>query len=147
MFKFEMNNLESNRQPTRIVDAKAYEEDGNWYLSVSWEYTDSKGRRMQRTFPKLSFPVYNFRLPTVCIIEDKDERGFVHPFNPPKIIVESVGNLQAYDSTVTMEDGTETDAAYFDICIDDGVKEMTLEEIEKIVGHRVKIVSEKEEEK
>lgn len=142
MFKFEAEN-----KPTCIVDAEVYQKDGNWYLSVTWEYTDSKGRRMQRTFPKLSFPVYSFRLPTVCLIEDKDERGFYHPLNPPKTIVESIGNLQAYISTVTMEDGTEMDATYFDICIDDGVKEMTLDEIEKIVGHRVKIVSEKEEEK
>lgn len=144
MFKFEAEN-----KPTCIVNAEAYQEeqDGLWYLSVTWEYTDSKGRRMQRTFPKLSFPVYSFRLPTVCLIEDKDERGFYHPLNPPKTIVESVGNLQAFPSSLAMEDGSEMDSAYFDICIDEGVKEMTLDEIEKIVGHRVKIVSEKEEEK
>lgn len=113
MFKFETEN-----KTAYIVDAEPYQEDGNWYLSVTWEYTDSKERRMQRTFPKLSFPVYSFRLPTVCIIQDK--------LNPPKTIVESIGNLQAYISTMTMEDGSEMDATYFDICIDDGVKEMTL---------------------
>lgn len=142
MFMFETEN-----KPTYIVDAKAYQEDGNWYLSVTWEYTDSVGCRMQRTFPKLNFPVYDFRLPTVCILEDTDERGYYPTFNSNKIIVESIGNLQAYISTVTMEDGSKIDSAYFDICIDDGVKEMTVEEIEKLLGHRVKIVNEKEEEK
>lgn len=139
MFKLETENTPTC--DTFIVDAEAYQENDDWYLSVTWVYTDSKGRRMQRTFPKLSFPVHSFRLPTVCVLEDKVERGFAHPLNPPKVIVESIGNLRA------MEDGSDMGAVYHDICIDEGIKEMTMEEIEKIVGRRVKIVSEKEEEK
>lgn len=142
MFKFEARDLESCCQPTRIVDVDVYQENANWYLSVTWEYTDSEGRLINRIFPKLGFPFYNFRLPTVYAFADDGEHYLDHLMNPGQLVLEAIPTLYAYPATFTYDDGEREEACFWDVCVDEGVKEMTIEEIERMLGHRIKIVNE-----
>ena len=44
------------RHDERLIDVKSFKSfDGLWYLKITYEYTDSKGKHI-RVFPKVAMP-------------------------------------------------------------------------------------------
>ena len=104
-----------------LKSAKVYYDNGVPFMSLVYTYDDKDGGH-EVTFPKVEFPFPTQNIPSID-----------------------------YYNGVTIDTTPDTEVFYKDgICyIDELVKpktrEMTLEEIEKMLGYPVKIVSERKE--
>lgn len=114
---------------------------GNWFMSVTYEYCDKKGKH-EFTFPKVKFPLNENRIP--AIFSNYDDT-FIEAGDYVRNDV-----LQAFSGTVIdPRNGNEYTSSAVDILVEPvepAVHELTLKEIEEKLGYIVKIVSEKEDE-
>lgn len=120
-------------EQTRLSEVKAYNKNGLWYLAATWEYIDEKGRRMKRHFPKIEFPFSMFSLPLTYQLEDNDDHS-------GSIVVAVDYTPRGFPAEYTLEDGSVVKAPKIDIVIDEQEKEMTIDEVEKELGRKIKIV-------
>lgn len=116
----------------RLVKAELRKIDSSYYMSLVYQY-DAEDGVHQVKFPKIRVPIPE-QIPRVSM-----ERGFSNngAFEmiwitgmPGKWIVEEVPYK-----------GRET--TYIDELIEPAIHEMTVEEIEKTLGYKIKVVSEK----
>ena len=114
-----MSKLENGR----LVDIKVNKEDMGVTLDLTYEYTDVIGNVHEHVITRVPLPLYF----NPINIETKFE------FHHGRII--DVG----YGDVVLFKDSTVKDRI-----INYTEKEMTIEEIEKRLGHKVKIVSKEE---
>lgn len=151
----------------RLKDISTYEENGRFYMKLTYVYEDIKGNEHTRIYPKVDFPVQMSEdLPIVLpdfihsyILEARDSKVlygdvFVHTGSvsvPADIrIVERIGPgpmkkpIPDTSTDVSRYDRFD-DVYYVDYISKPRVKEMTLEEIEKKLGYKVKVVSDKKE--
>lgn len=149
----------------RLKDINTYEENGRFYMKLTYVYEDAKGNEHTRIYPKVDFPVaLSVDLPVVaeqtfypCIISHNDIQisygdVFIHAGSvsiPANIdIVERVGPgpmkepIPDTSTDVSRYDRFD-DVYYADYISKPFVKEMTLKEIEKKLGYKVKVVSDK----
>lgn len=122
---------------TELSNIIPFTEDGDWYLKLIYKYEDKKGKHTV-VIPKAAIPFVQGRLPHVnmepsynsLLISD-------HPYidcDNRMILHESVSGL-------AIDRGVKTPAYYFDIITEYATREMTLDEIEKELGYKVKIVN------
>ena len=116
----------------RLVKAELRNIDSSYYMSLVYQY-DAEDGVHQVKFPKIRVPIPE-RIPCVSM-----ERAFSNN--------EVFGTIWIADApeqwiieTVSYE-GRET--TYIDELIEPAVHEMTVEEIEKTLGYKIKVVSEK----
>ena len=150
----------------RLKDINTYEVKGRFYMNLTYVYEDAKGNEHTRIYPKVDFPVaLSVDLPVVeehrsfCpgIISYNDIQisygdVFIHAGSvlvPANIdIVERVGPgpikepIPDTSTDVSRYDRFD-DVYYVDYISKPFVKEMTLKEIEKKLGYKVKVVSDK----
>lgn len=149
----------------RLKDINTYEENGRFYMKLTYVYEDAKGNEHTRIYPKVDFPVaLSVDLPVAAeqtfypgIISHNDIQisygdVFIHTGSvsiPANIdIVERVGpgpmKEPIPDTSTDVSRYDRFDDVYFaDYISKPCVKEMTLKEIEKKLGYKVKIVSDK----
>ena len=113
----------------RLVDVKLNKEELGFTLDLKYEYTDKIGNVHEYVITKVQLFLYS----NPINIEGKFVT-FSDSCNNSRII--NVG----YGDVVLFEDSTIKDRI-----IKYAIKEMTIEEIEKKLGHKVKIVGEKGE--
>lgn len=119
-----------------IKNARLYKEaDGRYYIDL--RYTEEDDRKITEThIPKIHIPL---------------ELGRINPFNISNADYVLGGcSLKMYEgvSTFRTEDGEREsypNVLFAEKVIEEKVQEMTLSEIEKKLGYKVKIVSEKGE--
>lgn len=122
----------------RLVDATAYQDKNEtWYLELQYEYEDESGVH-RRYYPKVEFPFFCGRLPSEEFSSDRfgrDELTIVLFTNEVAVFR---GNFCNPMNGQIMQD----------VCVIDNLikpaepaHEMTLEEIEKELGYKIKIVN------
>lgn len=151
----------------KLKDISTYEEKGRFYMKLTYIYEDAKGNEHTRIYPKVDFPITLSKdLPIVeemsfgpGMISHNDLQisygdVFIHTGSvsvPANIdIAERVGpgplKKPVPDISTDASRYNRVDDVYFaDYISKPCVKEMTLEEIEKKLGYKVKVVSGKEE--
>lgn len=121
------------------------EETDRMYLHLSYTFFDKEGNKHELIIPKIKLPFRETELPK--IISNEYPVG-LRIRNVDYYIPTDDLPIERHDGIVTDYKGNEhpyKDVAYIDRIVEYAVKEMTQEEIEKELGYKVKIVSEKED--
>ena len=108
-----------------------FKEDGCWYLKLVYTYEDKKGKHMV-VIPKASVPFVQECVPYI---------NRPYTLELPYINCCDTMTLHEAVSDTASKRGTKTPACYFDIITEYASREMTLDEIEKELGYKVKIVN------
>ena len=108
-----------------------FKEDGCWYLKLVYTYEDKKGKHMV-VIPKASVPFVQECVPYI---------NRQYTLELPYINCCDTMTLHEAVSDTASKRGTKTPACYFDIITEYASREMTLDEIEKELGYKVKIVN------
>ena len=118
-----------------LKDLKLYKEDNRYYLHAEYEKEDDD--KITRTIiPKIELPIMHYPFiesyDGLCGIRCNIDLGF--------------GTLTALRGDVSDprngKTGNVTDVFYANYVIKTKTKKMTLSEIEKILGHKIELVSE-----
>lgn len=119
----------------KLVDATAYQdENGTWYMELQYEYEDESGVH-RRYYPKVEFPFFCGKLPT--------EEFSSGRFKDNKLTISLFTNEVAVfrgNFSNPMTGQIMSDVCFIDNLIKPAVHEMTIEEIEKKLGYKIKIV-------
>lgn len=120
----------------RLKDISTYRDDRDYrfYMKLTYVYEDAKGNEHTRVYPKVDFPPGSVSVPANVDIVEKIGPGSM---NVP--IPDISTDVSRYDRYI--------DVYYIDYISKPYVREITLKEIEKRLGYKVKIVSDKKEEK
>lgn len=116
-----------------------FKENDCWYLKLIYKYEDKKGKHTV-VIPKAAIPFAQEHVPYVnspipCF--PNSQFALDHPYitcNDSMPLYESVCSL-------AIERGANEPGCYFDIITEYATREMTLGEIEKELGYKVKIIN------
>ena len=111
-----------------------FKEDGCWYLKLVYTYEDKKGKHMV-VIPKASVPFVQGCVPYI---------NRPYTLELPYINCCDTMTLHEAVSDTASKRGTKTPACCFDIITEYAYQEMTLDEIEKELGYKVKIINKEE---
>ena len=111
-----------------------FKEDGCWYLKLVYTYEDKKGKHMV-VIPKASVPFVQGCVPYI---------NRQYTLELPYINCCDTMTLHEAVSDTASKRGTKTPACCFDIITEYAYQEMTLDEIEKELGYKVKIINKEE---
>ena len=128
------NNFKAEN--AKLVDATTYkDENGTWYVELKYEYEDDSGIHI-RYYPKVEFPFFCGKLPPEEFSSDRFGRD------------ELTISLFANEVAVFRGDfwNPHSGQMMHDVCVIDNlvkpaVHNMTIEEIERELGYKVKIVN------
>lgn len=123
----------NNVELTSIVPFK---EDWRWYLELIYKYEDEQGKHTV-VIPKAAIPFNQCSLPSINRLEPYYRCSLESPY------IDCNNSMPLYDSVCDLanERGVKKPACYFDIITEYNTKEMTIDEIEKELGYKVKIIS------
>lgn len=129
----------------QLKDVSIYKEDNLYYMKLIYNYTDDKGNEHCIVFPKVCFPTELYDIPTIEQNRFKiiDNSCFEIIDNSCYLYLGTDKLFAACDIVDTPE-RTFNGVAFADWITKHATYDMTLEEIENKLGHKVKIVSEKE---
>ena len=115
-----------------------FTEDGCWYFKLIYKYEDEKGKHTV-VFPKATVPFSCHRIPYTTGQMSPSAR--VYALERPYIACRD--SMLLYESVCDLasERGVEEPACCFDIITEYASREMTLDEIEKELGYKVKIIN------
>lgn len=124
-----------NAELTSITPFKEYD---RWYLKLIYKYENENGKHTV-VIPKASIPFNQQCLPIIRSSPSYNECLAECPY------IECSDSMVLLKSTCDLasERGVEEPAYYFNIITEYATKEMTLDEIEKELGYKVKIVNKK----
>lgn len=124
-----INNVE-------LSDIIPFKEDKYWYLRLIYKYEDEKGKHTV-VIPKVATPFAQGSLPIIKSTPSYNNCLF------ECLHIDCSDSMTLYDSVcdLAIERGVKEPSCYFDIITEYVTKEMTLEEIEKELGYKVKIVN------
>ena len=119
---------------TKLKDVEFYKnENGDCYLSLKYEVEYSDASIARYTFPAVYLPIskYQFSISDYCLDITRLDCGF--------------GDLPLNKGRVKTQKGKTVKDVYYvkEIIKEAQPKEMTLDEIEKQLGHKVKIINKK----
>lgn len=126
----------NNAELTSII---SFKEKDRWYLKLTYEYEDKIGKhtvvipKAEVPFAQECVPCIHSRIPYF----PNSQFELDHPYmdcNDSMPLYEAVSGLAS-------ERGTKTPACFFDIITEYASREMTLDEIEKELGYKVKIIN------
>lgn len=126
----------NERKAVELISIIPFKEDKTWYLSLAYKYEDKKGKHIVE-FPKTTLPFSQGLLPFV--VNEPfylDTRAYIN-CNDSMPLYKAV-------SALASKRGIKDPACYFDTIIEPISQEMTLDEIEKKLGYKVKIISNEE---
>ena len=122
----------------KLLDAVTYQdENGTWCMGLKYEYEDKSGIH-ERYYPKVEFPFFCGKLPSEKFSSDRFGRDEM--------------TISLFTNEVAVFRGNflnpVTGQRMHDVCVIDNLvkpaapaHEMTIEEIEKELGYKVKIVN------
>ena len=117
----------------------------NWFMRLVYSYEDEKGVH-KVIFPKVEFPFPTLSIPVPSNEPLSDRHycgtGVKISYNPCMFISPlPITKLQKDTDRLAKARGIDTPNYAFDIVTEPAVHEMTLDEIEKKLGYKVKIVN------
>lgn len=123
----------------QLKDVSIYKEHNLYYMKLIYNYKDNEGNEHCMVFPKVCFPTELYDIPTIetnfCRFGVIDNSCYLYL---------RTDKLCAARDIVDTPKGIFDDVAFVDWITEYATQDMTLEEIENKLGHKVKIVSEKE---
>ena len=115
-----------------LASITPFKENGYWYLKLVYKYENKMGKHTV-VIPKTSLPFPQLTLPNI------DGRG---PCNTNHyMICSDMIALHSSACDLAIERGVTEHSCYFDIITEYSTREMTLDEIEKELGYKVKIIN------
>ena len=116
-----------------------FKENDRWYLKLIYKYEDKKGKHTV-VIPKAAVPFVQGCVPYVhsqIPYFPNSQFALDHPY------IDCGDSMPLYEATCVLasERGAETPACYFDIITEYATREMTLDEIEKELGYKIKIIN------
>ena len=116
-----------------------FKEKDRWYLKLIYKYKDKTGKHTV-VIPKAAVPFVQGCVPYVnrSIPYFPDSQfASEHPY------ITCNNSMPLYESVCSLasERGAKEPACYFDIITEYATREMTLDEIEKELGYKVKIIN------
>lgn len=128
------NNLKVEN--VKLVDATAYQvENGIWYMELQYEYEDESGVH-RRYYPKVEFPFFCEKLPPEEFSSNRYGRDELTISLFTNEVVAFRGNFSN-----PMTGQIMSDVCVIDNLIKPAVHEMTIDEIEKELGYKIKIIN------
>ena len=127
-----------NRINTELSSIVPFKEDGFWYLKLVYKYEDEKGNKHTVIFPKAAIPFQQRDLPYINRMQPYSQRSLSElPY------INCIDSMPLHDSIcdLAIERGVKEPSCCFDIITEYAPREMTLDEIEKELGYKVKIVN------
>ena len=127
------------RNHAELYSIIPFTDDGRWYLKLVYKYEDKRGKHTV-VIPKAAIPFVQTSVPYVnsqIPYFPNSQFALEHPYitcNDSMPLHEAVCSLAS-------ERGAEEPACYFDIITEYASREMTLDEIEKELGYKVKIIN------
>lgn len=121
-----------------LTSITPFKEDDRWYLKLIYKYENENGKHTV-VIPKASIPFSQQCLPIIRSSPSYNEYLEECPY------IECRDSMMLHKSTCDLasERGVKEPAYYFNIITEYATKEMTLDEIEKELGYKVKIVNKK----
>lgn len=116
-----------------LISIVPFKEDGRWYCRLVYKYEDVTGKH-RFVIPKAIVPFNQSSLPLI-------NSYYKCALDTPYIDCYNSMPLCKSLCTLAQEQGIKEPAYFFDIVIEYGNREMTLDEIEKELGYKVKIVN------
>lgn len=127
-----------NNDNAELTSITPFKEDDLWYLKLIYKYENENGKHTV-VIPKASIPFNQQCLPIIRSSPSYNECLVEYPY------IECRDSMILHKSTcdLAIERGVKEPAYYFNIITEYATKEMTLDEIEKELGYKVKIVNKK----
>ena len=127
------------RNHAELYSIIPFTDDGRWYLKLVYKYEDKRGKHTV-VIPKAAIPFVQTSVPDVhsqIPYFPNSQFALEHPY------INCNDSMPLYEATCALasERGAEEPACYFDIITEYASREMTLDEIEKELGYKVKIVN------
>lgn len=117
-----------------------FRENGYWYLKLIYKYDDENGNKHIFIIPKASVPFVQGCIPSINWDYNYIGSGVVNTY--PYINCRSMIPLHDGIYIHESEQGEDKlEGIYFDIVTDYTIKQMSLTEVEKEMGYKVKIVN------
>ena len=128
----------------KFVVAKWDEEAQKWFAELTYEFEED-GMIVERIFPKVELPFPNDRLPSIIQNRDVLYADDIVAAKFDKYEIECNKYAQLFDGTV---DGvTDLEVTYIDQVVGPiEPKELTVSQIESLLGYKIKIINDKESE-
>lgn len=126
--------IHTTAKNVKLVDAKAYKGNGAWYMELVYEYEDESGVH-RRYYPKVEFPFFCGKLPPEEFTSDH--------FGGDELTIGLFGDEVAAfrgDFLNPMDGQMMHDVCVIDNLVKPAAYEMTIEEIEKELGYKIKII-------
>lgn len=116
-----------------------FKENDHWYLKLIYKYENKQGKHTV-VIPKAAVPFSQGRVPYVhsqIPYFPNSQFALEHPY------IDCGDSMPLYEATCALasERGAKEPACYFDIITEYASREMTLDEIEKELGYKVKIIN------
>lgn len=128
-------------QGVKLREVEAFQEEKDfgtfWRLRLVYEYKDDVGDHVV-VFPNVQLPFPSFHIPAISY--------GISSYGDTSATIESLPDPQLFNGRFedAVERGVAEMSACFDIVTRYNVRQMTVEDIEKELGYRIKIVSGKE---
>lgn len=119
----------------KLCNIIPFKEKDTWYFSLYYKYEDEKGKHIVE-IPKATLPFSQIHLPFI------ESESF---YFDTRTYINCSDSMPLYEavSPFASKRGMKDPACYFDIIIEPSSREMTLDEIEKELGYKVKIINNK----
>ena len=127
-----------NRNNAELSSIIPFKEDGFWYLKLVYKYEDEKGNKHTAIIPKAAIPFQQRGLPYISRLQPYLQRSLSElPY------INCIDSMPLHDSIcdLAIERGVKEPSCCFDIITEYASREMTLDEIEKELGYKVKIIN------
>lgn len=117
-----------------------FTEDKRWYLKLIYKYEDKKGKHTV-VIPKAAIPFEQRGLPFISRLYPSLSPYCNTSLEQPYINCND--SMELYDSVcgLASERGIKEPSCCFDIITEYAPREMTLDEIEKELGYKVKVIN------
>lgn len=127
-----------NRSGAELSSIVPFKEDGLWYFKLIYKYEDKKGKHTV-VIPKAAIPFNQGSLPSITRLDSYYGILLERPY------INCNDSMPLYDSIcdLAIERGVKEQSCCYDIITEYASREMTLDEIEKELGYKVKIINEK----
>ena len=127
------------RNHAELYSIIPFTDDGRWYLKLVYKYEDKRGKHTV-VIPKAAVPFSQGCVPYVhsqIPYFPNSQFALEHPY------IDCQDSMPLHEAVcaLAIERGAEEPAYYFDIITEYTSREMTLDEIEKELGYKVKIIN------
>ena len=128
-----------SKNNAELCSITPFKENDRWYLKLIYKYEDKIGKhtvvipKAELPFAQTSVPYPNSRIPYF----PNSQFALEHPY------IDCQDSMPLYEAVCDLasERGAKSPACYFDIITEYASREMTLDEIEKELGYKVKIIN------